>query len=71
MTLFGKNVVTIPKLTTSQSMKKGAHFQCQGWAGTEIQLGRKKKSPLTMKKSIATTKSVGLMLLGPGNEALC
>lgn len=27
VTLFGKNVVTIPKLTTSQSMKKEAHFQ--------------------------------------------
>lgn len=27
VTLPGKNVVTIPKLTTSQSMKKEAHFQ--------------------------------------------
>lgn len=45
VTLFGKNVVTIPKLTTSQSMKKEAHFQHQGWAGTEIQLEKENISP--------------------------
>lgn len=45
VTLFGKNVVTIPKLTASQSMKKEAHFQYLGWAGTEIQLQRENISP--------------------------
>lgn len=41
----GKNVVTIPKLTTSQSMKKEAHFQHWGWADIEIQLEGKNVSP--------------------------
>lgn len=45
VTLFGKNVVTIPTLTASQSMKKEANFQYLGWAGTEIQPERENISP--------------------------